>query len=251
MSVKRCSGQPNFDLDEMAGAQGYQRWMLKAVLPYLGSRVLELGAGLGNLSRILPVGQRLILTEPDPRFLSRLESGARQWFGRDRRVCVARFDPSRDPWQRFARENLDTVVSFNVLEHIRDDGKVLEAMKRLLRSSRARGPKRLVTLVPAHAWAFGSLDQANGHFRRYDRSSFRALAMGHAPEARLRFRSFNFVGLLGWWFAGRILRRPRVDTATVDYYERLLPFIRTGDELLTRVLRLPLGQSLIAVLEWD
>jgi hypothetical protein len=46
---------------------------------------------------------------------------------------------------------------------------------------------------------------------------------------------------------GRVLRRRSVSVGAIRWFERLCPWIRDVDDLL-HSLRLPLGQSLIAVL---
>lgn len=238
-----------FDLEALAAAHGYQAWIHRAVRPFVGRRILEFGAGIGAMSRLLADAERLILLEPDARLRAQLEERSRAWRG-GARISVHALALPGDSLRSFEAERLDTVVSFNVLEHIEDDRAALAAVAELLRRSEAPGPRRIVSFVPAHPFAFGSLDEALVHFRRYSRSAFAALARTVAPEASLRMRSFNFLGLWAWCFSGRIRRLPRIDPRSVAAFERLLPLIRLGDALAIRTLRLPLGQSLIAVLEW-
>src|SRR6185503_18394708 len=164
-----------FELDSLAMARRYQAWIGDKIRPWLGQRVLEIGAGLGAISEQLPVRDRLILTEPDEKILERLERRVKDWGHPEAVVSVRKFDLSADSVESFAQESIDTVVSFNVLEHIEKDREAISKLCDLLRRSRAPGPKRIVTLVPAHSWAFGTLDQEFGHFRRYSFSEFKAL----------------------------------------------------------------------------
>lgn len=113
------------------------------------------------------------------------------------------------------------------------------------------GPKRIVSIVPAHQWAFGEVDKAFEHCRRYSSRSFRRLlnAAGAEPLTRknFRFRYLNLPGLFGWWFNGRFLGRHEIGTTNIRAFETLCPIIRPVDDFLHNRLRIPLGNSLLAV----
>jgi len=241
------SGALPFEFTALRGAVKYQRWIVESVTPYLGVRILEVGAGVGIMSRWLPVHERLVLSEAEPALLSALETEARQHFGADPRVAVMQADLSRDLPAAMTAENFDTVVSFNVIEHIEDDVAALARLADMLAHAATRGPRRIVSFVPAHAWAFGAIDAAYGHFRRYSAASFARLVERSCPGARLDTRYFNTFGLPGWLVLGKLLRRRSFSAAAVDAFDRLCPWLRGPDRMLHSVLRLPLGQSLIAV----
>jgi hypothetical protein len=124
---------------------------------------------------------------------------------------------------------------------------VLARLAVVLQASRCQGPRRIVSFVPAHPWAYGTVDAAYGHVRRYTAGSFAELAAKSCPHWRLETRYFNAFGLPGWVLLGRLLRRRSVSVAAIRSFERLCPWIRGIDDLLHR-LRFPFGQSLIAVL---
>src|SRR5213076_2086419 len=114
----------------MAAAPRYNRWMFDRLRPWVGRRVLEIGAGIGNMSAFL-VDQtrveRVVLTDTEPDYLGRL----RERFARRSQVSVAELRlPAVSP--ALVAERLDTVVCLNVLEHIEDDRASLRAMHDLL-----------------------------------------------------------------------------------------------------------------------
>jgi 16S rRNA A1518/A1519 N6-dimethyltransferase RsmA/KsgA/DIM1 with predicted DNA glycosylase/AP lyase activity len=37
----------------MAGAKNYRHWMYRQLSPHIGQRVLEIGAGIGNFTRLV------------------------------------------------------------------------------------------------------------------------------------------------------------------------------------------------------
>ena len=50
----------------------------------------------------------------------------------------------------------------------------------------------------------------------------------------------NVIGLAGWWFNNRILRRSVPDPTQVQAFDRLVPLIRLEDHL-----RVPFGLGLV------
>jgi SAM-dependent methyltransferase len=218
-------------LERMAAAPRYNRWMYERLRPWVGRRVLEIGAGIGNMSAFLIDRDRVVLTDTEPYYLDRLRARYRD----QPHVTIAELRlPATDA--RLAAERLDTVVCLNVLEHIADDRASLVAMRDLLVP---RG--RLILLVPSLRLLYGSLDEALGHCRRYvPRELTTKLA-----EAGFRVRHleyFNLAGVPGWWFAGRVLRRRLIPRAALAWSDALVPLFR-----LERFLPWRIGQSLIAI----
>lgn len=239
-----------FELRSLAAARNYQAWVYRKVEPFLGKRILELGAGIGNMSRWLPLRDRLILTESEPTLIEMLRDALGER-ALDPRVTTQGFDLATSDLAPYISENLDTIVSFNVLEHVEDDAAALVRLCEILRKSQAPGPKRLVTFVPAHSWAYGAMDKSFGHFRRYSRDSLGRLLKKAAPEAKHTFSYFNVVGLAGWIVNGRLLGKSEIGRGSIDAFERLCPIVGPIDDLLHKHLRLPMGQSLISVVEWS
>ena len=218
-------------LERMAAAPRYNRWMFERLSPWVGHRVLEVGAGIGNMSAFLTDRERLVLTDTEPYYLGRL----RECFGGRPNVRIVELRlPAFDP--QLVAERVDTVLCLNVLEHIEQEEASLTAMRHLLDPG-----GRLVLLVPALRSLYGTLDQALGHFRRYARREL--VRKLDATGFRVRHvEYFNLGGALGWWLASRVLRRPMISTAALRWYEALVPLLRLERWLPWRV-----GQSLIAI----
>jgi SAM-dependent methyltransferase len=250
--VTELSAEPAFpfELEALSKAENYQRWIFRTVAPFLGDRILELGAGIGNMSKWLPLRERLILTETDPALFSLLASDVERRFDGDLRVKVDKLDLTGGDLSAYIAENLDTIVSFNVLEHIEDDHLALRKLCEILKNSNPGKPRRLVTFVPAHHWAFGSMDATFGHHRRYSKRALKTLCQEIAPEAKLLTRHFNVVGLGGWILNGRILKKKNIGLGSIQAFEKLCPWISGADDFIHRTLKLPIGQSLLFVLEW-
>src|SRR2546422_8399411 len=117
-------------LERMAAAPRYNRWMFDRLRPWVGRRVLEIGAGIGNMSAFLIDRERVVLTDTERYYLDRL----RQRFAGRPHVSVAELRlPAVSPG--LGAERLDTVVCLNVLEHIEDDRASLDRKSTRLNSS--------------------------------------------------------------------------------------------------------------------
>ena len=218
-------------LEHMAAAPRYNRWMFERLRPWVGRRVLEVGAGIGNMSAFFVDRERLVLADTDPYYLARL----RERFDDRPNVRVVELRlPAFDP--QLVAERMDTVICLNVLEHIEDDRASLSAIRQLLEPG-----GRLVLLVPALRPLYGTLDQALGHFRRYAPADL--VRMVEESGFRVRhLEYFNLAGVPGWWLMSRVLRRRLIPTGALRWYEALVPLFRLERWLPWRV-----GQSLIAI----
>lgn len=214
-----------------AAAPRYNRWLIQRVLPWVGRRVLEIGAGVGTMSAFLTDRERVVLSDTNSGYLERL----RARFADQPHVRVV---PLRLPATNgdLVPERLDTIICLNVLEHVRDDEPSLATMFQLLQPG-----GRLVLLVPSLPAIYGTLDRALGHFRRYTPAELRRKYA--AVGFRMRhLEYFNLAGIPGWWFTGRVLKRELIPTGSLRWYDALVPLFR-----LERLLPWRLGQSLIAV----
>ena len=222
-------------LELLAEAPQYNRWQFEMVAPYLGRRMLEVGAGIGNMSEefLEKRPELLVATDTDPYYRERLAARFR-----DRPEVVVESLSMPDPGAgaRFARYALDTVIATNVVEHIEDDIGTARTMRSLLVSG-----GRAIILVPALPSIYGEMDRELGHFRRYSRASLGAVMRAAGLEVE-RMIWFNRIGVFGWWFNGKVRKTPRIPVDQLRAFDRLVPLLR-----LERFLPLPFGQSLIAV----
>ena len=124
-------------------------------------------------------------------------------------------------------------MAINVVEHIRDDQALVRRLAVLLKPGGS-----LLIYVPACPFAYGSLDKALGHYRRYTPATLTALLEG-AGLAVSRPVYVNLLGLFGWTINGRVLRREHTPPGQVALFERLVGMLWVEDRF-----RLPVGLSL-------
>ena len=210
-------------LEVLAGAPRFNRWMADTIRPYVGRRVLEIGAGIGNLTRHLaPRRERYIATDIDPEHLARLRTRLQHRPNLEIRACNL---AHAGDFTALAG-SLDTVVCLNVLEHVEDD---LAGLANIHGALAPGG--RAVVLVPQGMKIFGSVDQALGHYRRYDAAQLRA-KMEQAGFRVERILEFNRISRPGWYWVGRLRKRPTISPIQVRLFDRLVWLWRRLDRWL-------------------
>ncbi len=210
-------------LDAFADAPNFNRWMADTIGPFVGKRVLEIGAGMGNLSRQLIAGRRrYVATDLDREHMERLRARLAH-----RPALETQIMDAADP-QFFTglREQMDTVVCLNVVEHIKDD---LGALKNIHSALEPNG--RAIILVPEGQSIYGSLDEALGHHLRYSEELLhqRMTEAGFVVEEMLRF---NRMSRPGWWLNGKVLNKTDISRFQLKNFDRLVWLWRRIDRFL-------------------
>lgn len=221
-------------LARLSRAPRFNAWMAEVIKPYCGERVLEIGSGVGNLTRRLMPRTRYIASDVNPLYLQTLRN-----LSVDRPYMKATYCDVTE-LESFPRIDggYDTVICLNVIEHVGDDRGALANIRSVLAPA-----GRAIVLVPQGPGNMGSLDEVLGHRRRYTRESLAALASdcGFTVATMLEF---NRAGSAAWFVNGRILRRRTFGLGQIWLLNLLTPLFRRVDRLLP----LP-GLSLIAVME--
>ncbi len=220
-------------LARLARARRFNLWMADAIRPYLGERVLEIGSGVGNLSRALLPRTRYVASDINPLYLETLANLAS-----DRPYLQSSYCDVSDLKSFPATDGgYDSVICLNVLEHVADDRRSLNNIKGVLAMAGSA-----IILVPQGPWNFGTLDQVLGHQRRYTPQTLDKLAADCGLEIR-ELIEFNRIGTIAWYLNGRILHRRSFGLSQVWLLNLITPLMR----LLDKVVPIP-PLSLIAVM---
>ena len=221
-------------LTRLGGMDRFNRWMFETLSPGLGDRVLEAGCGTGNLTLPLAASGRSRIAACDVS-AEYVKQAKGRLAGHDGMTAHV-WDLNGPAPKELARERFDSVLTVNVLEHVRDD---VGAFARLRAQVRPGGT--LVALVPAGEWLYAPLDRAIGHFRRYTRATLSG-ALASAGWKVTDIRPFNLAGIAGWFLSGKILRRQLLPEGGLAWYERMVPLFRAVEKMTGP----PTGLSLIA-----
>lgn len=210
-------------LDTLASATHFNAWMADAVRPWLGVKVLEIGAGIGNMARHLSRGQRTyVATDLDEEHLARLRSR----FHLRPNLRIARCDLCNPADFSAFGESFDTVVCLNVLEHVPDAPTALKNIYSVLKPG-----GRAIVLVPQDQSIYGTLDRVLGHYLRYSASELHH----RMEEAGFRIETtihFNRITRPGWYWNGRVLKRSTFSRFQLGIFDFLVPVWRRIDRLL-------------------
>lgn len=214
----------------------YVDWQLDLVRPFFGQRILEVGCGVGTVLDLLGGRELLFGMDRDAEMVEyvRERFKGRDGFGAVEMDIAA---PSASELARLAALRFDTVVSFNVLEHIVDHVAALRTMASLV------SPEgHVAVLVPAHPALYGAYDAIDGHVRRYTRPVLQQL-IADAGLTPVMMRRFNAVGAIGWWWQYKLLRRSIHGQTQFGLMTRIVPLCRVVENLIPP----PFGLSLAAV----
>ena len=226
------------DLETMSEAVRYQRHIFGLVRPHLGSHVLEVGCGIGTMSRqILDTNQalQLVCIEPNANCARR----ASEELKGQPRVAIRKVHLEECVRADLQAERFDTIVCVNVLEHIEDDVQALTLFREVV----AGTDGKVLIFVPAVQRIYGPHDAALGHHRRYSRQSLTAAftAAGLVTES---IRYTNPIGLLGWMYNLYVSGNTEHTSGQVRLFDRLVaPWALP----LERIVTPPIGLSLFAV----
>ena len=239
--MSETGGYVGKDLEAMSFAVNYHRWILASFAPYLGTRVVEVGAGTGSFSELLLERrpQSLSLVEPSASMFAQLSKNVQERFGAfDLQLYNETFD--RVAAQIRSQQQPDSIVYVNVLEHTADDQTEIRVISETL------GPGgRAFIFVPALSWLYGSFDREINHYRRYSRGDLESKC--DAAGFRILFsRYFDLFGVLPWWLKYRLLQSRKMEPGAVRFYDQaVVPIAKR----LESIVKPPLGKNILLVAE--
>lgn len=226
------------DLESMSFAVNYHKWILEEFRPFLGKKLVEVGAGTGSFSELLLAEkpESLAVIEPSEMFqylsqnVAQIETSAR----------VEYFNSIFSETAATLAEKPDTIIYVNVLEHIEDDRGELEKVYETLDAG-----GRCLIFVPAFMSLYGAFDEKVGHFRRYTREEVEE--KGRAAGFRVtKSIYFDFVGMLPWWIKYRLLKSDSLESGAVTLYDKIAVPVTKQFE---RFFKFPAGKNILTVLE--
>jgi len=208
-------------LHSLSRARRFSRWMSDVIRPWVGRTVLEVGAGIGNLTVHLVPRDHYRATDINPDYLDYLENFA---VGKPY-LEVGELKAEDEAGFAAIDGRFDTVLCLNVLEHLDDPVGVLRNFRRAL----APGGHAIV-LVPQGPRRLNSLDRALGHRLRYTpaRLRERVEAAGFEVEALL---DFNKAAVPGWHVNGW-MRRTSFSRIQLKFYDSMVWLARPLDRIL-------------------
>ena len=219
-------------LNELQPAKRFSTWIYQTIEPFLGRKIIEIGSGIGNISRQLPIGDVLTLSDYSQEYRDQLS----QTYSQTDKVDVVEVDLTDDKCFVSLQGKYDSAICLNVLEHIDDDEGALARMATLLEPG-----GRLIILVPQYRFLMSEMDRRLGHFRRYSHRELRAKLEGAGLSVET-IKNFNALGIPGWYVNNTLMRGTSLGANKVRLFDATVPIMRP----LEKILPLP-GLSVIGV----
>lgn len=224
------------DQERMTRAENYFAWQHRMVTPELGRRVIEIGCGIGNFTRLMQDREAVLAIDVEPGCIERLQ----QRFPDRSNLRALACDVLSPEFSDLRSFGADSCVCLNVLEHIERDRDALHRMAGVVAPGGV-----VILLVPACPSLYGPIDELLGHHRRYTRASMARLAAAAGLTVKTSCY-INAIGFLGWWTNAHILKRDTQSPAQIQFFDRYVVPVASR---LESVVRPPFGQSLFVVLK--
>lgn len=216
---------------DLAKAEKYNKAVLDNFKGFIGNNILEVGCSIGNITKLLLNKKHVVGIDILPDAVSIIK---KRYAQKNLKTFV--FDISDKKCLQLKKYEFDTILCLNVLEHIKDDAAALKNMHDLLDNG------NLLLLVPAHRWLYGSVDAADGHYRRYTKREL-CCKVQKAGFKIKRINYFNMLGIPGWYLNGRIFRKEQNDSKLLSVFNMICPYVFKLETLMGN----PYGQSLICI----
>jgi SAM-dependent methyltransferase len=199
-------------------------------------RILEIGSGIGNISKFFIRDKKEIV-------LSDLRNNyceiVKQKYTNNEVIKIDLVHTDFEKEYKNLIGTFDAVFALNVVEHIEDDILAIANCKKLLKTG-----GKLTILVPAYQFLFCDFDVELEHYRRYTQKSLIRIIKANDLYIHKTFY-FNFIGILGWFFTGKILKKKTIPEGQMGLFNKLVPVFKLADFLTFR----KIGLSVICVSE--
>ena len=146
-----------FELEHFDAAYNFRKYQISLIRKYLSGKFIEVGPGKGGLTNFYhKFLKKPTLIEPEKKLYKLLKKRFK-----NNKIIIKNCTINQ------IRNKFDTIIYFDVLEHIKDDLKEIKTASQKLKKGRF-----LIFSVPAYQSLYSSFDKKVGHYKRYNKSDF-------------------------------------------------------------------------------
>ncbi|MBF0299212.1 MAG: glycosyltransferase [Oligoflexia bacterium] len=210
------------NLSRLARAYRFNKWVSEKMRPYIGNNVLEIGAGIGNLTKNIVPRNTYFATDINLSHIRSLEK-----FSEDKPyMSIINLNLENPTDFLKLSQKVDTVLCANVLEHIEDDRMGLKNINNALNDN-----GRAILFVPRGKWLYGQYDKSLGHKKRYSKEELYSLAEKSNFTVE-KIIPFNRLGPVAWYVNSKLLRRKTFGLLQIYALNFLTPILKRVDPLI-------------------
>ena len=220
-------------LNVIEKANRFNEWMYNAISPDCKGRILEIGSGIGNISKFfINDNKKIVLSDLRNNYCELLKEKFKNPI-----LKIDLVNPNFDVEYKSLFQTFDSVFALNVIEHIENDILAINNCKKLLKEG-----GNLIILVPAYQWLFNNFDNELEHFRRYSRKGIKNIIKKNNLKVEKLF-FFNVIGIFGWFLSGKILKKKTIPEGQMNLFNFLVPVFKLADKIVFR----KIGLSVICI----
>ena len=221
------------ELDLFAQAKNWKGYIKLLLRKYIKGNVLEVGAGIGSNTKLLSdsVYNKWLCLEPDSNLCQLLESVITS------NGLVNCYVQNRTIDSLNKKQNFDSILYIDVLEHIKND---FEEVSKVSHHLNTNG--NLIILSPSHQCLFTPFDTSIGHYRRYSKRTLKAIIPDDIEIIKIAY--LDCIGLLASLGNKVLLQQSQPTLRQIQIWDTLMvPISKNLDPFLG----FNLGKSILLV----
>lgn len=221
------------ELELFATAKNWKNYINILTRKYIKGDVLEVGAGIGSNTDLLCCSyhHNWLCLEPDSKLFQVLERFIHLHYINNRFAQNGTIDSLTK------KQLFDTILYFDVLEHIcKDREELVKASKHL------KTEGHLIILAPAHQWLYTPFDAAIGHYRRYNKQRLEKILPTSIDVTKLIY--LDSVGLLASLANKLILKQSQPTLQQISLWDKLMI---PASKRLDRIINYQFGKSVLLI----
>mgnify|MGYP005996835661 CR=1 FL=1 len=170
-----------FELEHFDSASNFRKYQVSLISKYIKGNFAEVGAGMGGL---VPYYKRFLknitLLEPEKKLFRILK----------KKFSIKKIKIKNSTVDKL-KNNFDTIIYYDVLEHIKSDLKeISKASKKLKKNG------HLIISVPAYQVFYSEFDKSVGHYKRYNKKDF----ILFEKKTKLKIKKLAYYDSVGFLF---------------------------------------------------
>ena len=170
-----------FELEHFDSASNFRKYQVSLISKYIKGNFVEVGAGTGGLvpyyKKFL---KKITLLEPDKKLFKILK----------KKFSTKKIKIKNNTVNKL-KNNFDTIIYYDVLEHIKNDLKEIKTASKKLKKNRY-----LIISVPAYQAFYSEFDKSVGHFKRYNKKDF----FQFEKKTKLKIEKLAYYDSMGFLF---------------------------------------------------